>query len=141
MPTPAKESNVPAQAIRLKRSPRKDVAKIAVRIGLTLMMKLAAPAETVSSPKLSSAVYRATKPMPPTPKRQASWSAGSAGRVTIRKIAAGTAAMAKRIAPSSSGPKLVSPARIAGKAEAQATTVTTIATPRHDRPWVTLPRW
>ena len=52
---------------------------------------------------------------------------GSAGRVTARKIAAGTAAMAKRMAPSSAGPNAVSPARIAGKADAQATTVTATA--------------
>ena len=41
--------------------------------------------------------------------------------------AQGTAAMAKRREPSSSGPKAVSPARIAGKAEAQATMVTATA--------------
>ena len=44
-----------------------------------------------------------------------------------RKIAAGTAAMAKRSAPSSSGPKAARPARIAGKAEAQPTTVSATA--------------
>jgi hypothetical protein len=49
------------------------------------------------------------------------------GLVTARKTAAGTAATAKRTAPSSSGPKAASPARIAGKAEAQANIVTTIA--------------
>jgi hypothetical protein len=50
MPMPAKESSVPPQAMTEKRSERKAVANSAVRIGLTLMMKLAAPAETVSSP-------------------------------------------------------------------------------------------
>ena len=50
MPMPANETNVPAQAMTEKRSPRKAVAKSAVRIGLMLMMKLAAPAETVNSP-------------------------------------------------------------------------------------------
>ena len=50
------------------------------------------------------------------------------GRVSTRKIADGTAAMAKRTAPSSAGPNAASPARIAGNAEAQATTVTATAT-------------
>ena len=36
-----------------KRSPSNAIAMMAVKIGLTLMMKPAAPAETVSSPKLS----------------------------------------------------------------------------------------
>jgi len=43
-------------------------------------------------------------------------------------MAAGMAATAKRTAPSSSGPKAARPARMAGKADAQAKIVTTIAT-------------
>src|SRR5690606_6849738 len=42
-------------------------------------------------------------------------------------IAAGTAAMAKRSAPSSNGPNACRPARMAGKAEAHPTTVMAIA--------------
>jgi len=56
MPIPAKEMTVPSQAIPEKRSPSSAMAMMAVKIGLTLMMKPAAPAETVSSPKLSMAV-------------------------------------------------------------------------------------
>ncbi|OWK19763.1 hypothetical protein AJ88_39595 [Mesorhizobium amorphae CCBAU 01583] len=60
---------------------------------------------------------------PPKAKRHNSSILGSAGRLTARKIAAGAAAMAKRSAPSSSGSKAARPARMAGKAEAQPTTV------------------
>ncbi|OWK19764.1 hypothetical protein AJ88_39600 [Mesorhizobium amorphae CCBAU 01583] len=56
MPMPAKEIAVPSQAMPEKRSPSSAMAMMAVKIGLTLMMKPAAPAETVSSPKLSIAV-------------------------------------------------------------------------------------
>src|SRR5215813_8721933 len=49
---------------------------------------------------------------------------GRAGRISASSTAQGRAAMAKRREPSSSGPKAVSPARIAGKAEAQAMTAT-----------------
>ena len=46
-----------------------------------------------------------------------------AGRMIASRTAQGRAAMAKRRDPSSSGPKAVRPARIAGKAEAQPITV------------------
>ena len=55
-PMPANEMMVPSHAIPEKRSPRNSIASTAVKIGLPLMMKLAGPAETVSSPKLSSTV-------------------------------------------------------------------------------------
>ena len=51
---PANEMMVPSHASLEKRSPRNSIAATAVKIGLALMMKLAGPAETVSSPKLSS---------------------------------------------------------------------------------------
>src|SRR6187455_3188671 len=66
--------------------------------------------------------------MPPKAKRHTSDHDGKAGRASTRKIADGTAAMAKRIAPSSAGPNDASPARIAGNAEAHATTVIVTAT-------------
>jgi hypothetical protein len=40
----------------LKRSPRNTAASSAVKIGSVFTMKLAAPAETVCSPVLSSAL-------------------------------------------------------------------------------------
>ena len=63
---------------------------------------------------------------------------GSGGRFTARKIAAGTAAMAKRSAPSSSGANASSPARMPGKADAQPSTVrvTATAAPVSRRPFV-----
>ena len=53
---PANEMMVPSHASLEKRSPRNSIASTAVKIGLALMMKLAGPAETVSSPKLSRTV-------------------------------------------------------------------------------------
>ena len=47
---------MPTQALRLKVSFSSSMAKMAVMIGLTLMMKLAAPADTVCSPILRSTV-------------------------------------------------------------------------------------
>jgi hypothetical protein len=55
-PMPAKETKVPIQASTGKRSPSRNIAIIAVKIGLTLMMNAAAPAETVVSPMFSIAV-------------------------------------------------------------------------------------
>lgn len=56
MPMPANDRKVPTQPALEKRSPRNGTAMMAVRIGATLMMKLAAPDEIVCSPMLSSAV-------------------------------------------------------------------------------------
>lgn len=64
-PIPVNEIPVPIQAIKPKRSPSISIANTAVMIGLTLMMKLAAPAETVSSPTLRKIVYAATNTAPP----------------------------------------------------------------------------
>ena len=55
-PIPAKEIRVPSQARLLKVSFSNSMAKMAVMIGLILMMKLAAPADTVFSPTLRSTV-------------------------------------------------------------------------------------
>jgi len=55
-PIPAKERAVPSHWVRPKDSLRKRMASSAVMMGLTLMMKLAGPAETVCSPRLRSTV-------------------------------------------------------------------------------------
>ena len=63
------------------------------------------------------------KRMPPTAKRQMSALAGRAARAASRNRAEGRPAIANRSAAISAGPKPASPARIAGKDEAQAVTV------------------
>ena len=55
-PMPANDTAVPSHAPRPKRSPRTIMASAAVMIGLTLMMKLAGPDDTVCSPRLSRVV-------------------------------------------------------------------------------------
>ena len=55
-PMPENDRAVPSHACREKASPSRTYARMAVMMGLVLMMKLAAPAEMLVSPKFSRVV-------------------------------------------------------------------------------------
>ena len=120
---PANATALPAQRRRVGRSPRNQMASRLAYTGAVATSRLAVPAGTTRSPRLSSSWYAVIPASPHNPIRGRSRARGRRTPANGAASASATEATPSRATDNPAGPRPATATEIAGNALAHSTTV------------------